>query len=272
MIKLGSLTTRSLSQQLQLRGQVTQPYPLPTRWSCRSKFSVPFGCWFVGLLLTIAAAGIALPTDARLSAAESDGEGTSHIVVNPTSATLQGAVERLQLVVTRQQADEVTADLTAVATYASADPAIAIVGLAGQIIPRSNGKTIIAVQAGEEKLEVAVIVNQMEQGNGTRFTWHVIPMLNRSGCTGGGCHASQFGQAGFKLSLFGFAPEQDYPEIADDRFGRRINLMEPDESLLLLKPSLQLAHGGGRRFTKDSYEYQVLRSWIVDDAPAMVNT
>ena len=207
MTKLGFLTTRSLSQRQRLSGQMTQPYPLPTRWSCGSKFSSPIGCWFVGFLLTIAAAGIALPTNTRLGAAESDGEGTSQIVVNPTSATLQGAIERLQLVVTRQQADEVTADLTAVATYVSADPEIATVDSAGQIMPRSNGKTIIAVQAGKEKLEVAVTVNQMEQGYGTRFTWHVIPMLNRSGCTGGGCHASQFGQAGFKLSLFGFAPE-----------------------------------------------------------------
>src|SRR5207253_1787990 len=37
-------------------------------------------------------------------------------------------------------------------------------------------------------------------------------------------------------------------------------------SLLLLKPTGQIEHGGGRRFARDSWQYQLLRNWIIAGA------
>ncbi len=49
--------------------------------------------------------------------------------------------------------------------------------------------------------------------------------------------------------------------------GRRINLADPDASLLLLKATGQVQHGGQKRFGKGSWAYQLLRQWIADGAP-----
>src|SRR5262249_52365528 len=45
-----------------------------------------------------------------------------------------------------------------------------------------------------------------------------------------------------------------------------INLGGPETSLVLLKASGQVAHGGGKRFDKRSWPYRVLRDWIAQGA------
>ena len=40
--------------------------------------------------------------------------------------------------------------------------------------------------------------------------------------------------------------------------GRRISLAEPAASLILLKPTFAIPHGGGKRFGPDSLEYRVI--------------
>src|SRR5262249_6346742 len=51
-----------------------------------------------------------------------------------------------------------------------------------------------------------------------------------------------------------------------DLQARRIDGSDPDNSLLLLKATGQIDHGGGRRFSKDSWQYQLFRAWIVEGA------
>ena len=48
--------------------------------------------------------------------------------------------------------------------------------------------------------------------------------------------------------------------------GRRVNVLEPDRSLVLLKATGQVPHEGGRRFEPGSWEYRVIRAWIADGA------
>src|SRR5206468_917620 len=48
--------------------------------------------------------------------------------------------------------------------------------------------------------------------------------------------------------------------------GRRVNRTEPEQSLVLLKPTRGLPHGGGKRFETDSEEYRRLRDWITAGA------
>jgi hypothetical protein len=98
------------------------------------------------------------------------------------------------------------------------------------------------------------------------FGRQVVAVLDRLGCNSGSCHGSFRGQNGFRLSLFGSEPAVDYQNIAPDAFGRRINFIDPDRSLLLLKPTNQTPHQGGLRLKKDGPEYQLLRAWIVAGA------
>ncbi|TWU00940.1 DUF1553 domain-containing protein [Stieleria varia] len=99
------------------------------------------------------------------------------------------------------------------------------------------------------------------------FTNDVIPLLTKHGCNGGACHGAAIGRGGFKLSLYGGNPESDYTAIAQQLGGRRINLAQPDASLIVLKPSEQLQHGGEQLFASDSESAQLLTRWIASGAP-----
>src|SRR4029079_16998598 len=90
------------------------------------------------------------------------------------------------------------------------------------------------------------------------FTNGVEPTWARLGCSQGACHGAQQGKGGFKLSLRGYAPELDYLAITRESKGRRANRDEPEHSLILRKPLLEVAHGGGKRLLIGSPEYQTL--------------
>jgi hypothetical protein len=99
------------------------------------------------------------------------------------------------------------------------------------------------------------------------FERHVMGLLGRMGCNSGSCHGSFQGKNGFRLSLFGYDPSKDYVALTRDALGRRVDPVDVDRSLLLLKPTGQIDHGGGRRFAKDSWQYKLLRQWIFSGTP-----
>src|SRR3954463_16040212 len=85
------------------------------------------------------------------------------------------------------------------------------------------------------------------------FERHVMGVFGRMGCNSGSCHGSFQGKGGFRLSLFGYDPEKDYYAVTRDLDGRRVTPADPDASLLLLKATGQVEHGGLKRFGKDSW-------------------
>jgi hypothetical protein len=99
------------------------------------------------------------------------------------------------------------------------------------------------------------------------FTRHVEAVFSRLGCNGGTCHGAVKGQNGFKLSLFGADPALDHDRLLREAGGRRLNLLDPDASLVLLKATGRTSHQGGKRTAVGSPEYQVLRRWIAAGAP-----
>lgn len=98
------------------------------------------------------------------------------------------------------------------------------------------------------------------------FRNDVMAVLSKAGCNAGSCHGNANGKGGFKLSLRGEDAERDFLVLTREMFGRRINMSEAAQSLLLLKPSTQLAHEGGSRFATSSAEYEILRDWIASGA------
>jgi hypothetical protein len=94
------------------------------------------------------------------------------------------------------------------------------------------------------------------------FRNDVMAVLSKAGCNMGTCHGNKYGKGGFKLSLRGQDPETDLLTLTRDLFGRRVDPLDPDDSLVLLKPTTQISHEGGLRFRKESPEYAILRRWI----------
>jgi hypothetical protein len=94
------------------------------------------------------------------------------------------------------------------------------------------------------------------------FLNEVMPLLTKSGCNQGSCHGKGSGQNGFRLSLRGYAPDQDFRSITREFDGRRLLPGQPEESLLLLKATAQAPHEGGRIFAAGSREYQTLLDWV----------
>jgi Protein of unknown function (DUF1549)/Protein of unknown function (DUF1553) len=98
------------------------------------------------------------------------------------------------------------------------------------------------------------------------FVKDIVPIFTKSGCANSNCHGSIRGQAGFKLSLFGYEPDLDFDAIVKAQDGRRVNRTDPSKSLILLKPTFSIPHGGGQRFQVGSLEYEAILDWIRDGA------
>jgi hypothetical protein len=98
------------------------------------------------------------------------------------------------------------------------------------------------------------------------FRRDVMAVLSKAGCNLGGCHGNGQGKGGLKLSLRGQDPDLDWIAMVQEQGGRRVNLLEPERSLLLLKATAQLAHDGGQRFAVGSPEYGLFLSWLHDGA------
>ncbi len=98
------------------------------------------------------------------------------------------------------------------------------------------------------------------------FRTVVMPILSKAGCNAGSCHGNAVGKGGFKLSLRGQDPDLDWLAMVREQGGRRVNLIEPEQSLLVLKAIGAIPHEGGSRFGVSSQEYTALMAWMRDGA------
>jgi hypothetical protein len=99
------------------------------------------------------------------------------------------------------------------------------------------------------------------------FDTEIVPLLTKAGCNAGACHGKGAGQNGFRLSLRGFAPDQDYKWITREFGARRLDRTKPEESLLLRKATGRTPHEGGRLFGPASREYELLLNWLKTGYP-----
>ena len=98
------------------------------------------------------------------------------------------------------------------------------------------------------------------------FVRDVVPTLTKAGCNSGACHGTPTGKNGFRLSLRGYDTPLDLLSLTREHSGRRINLAEPEQSLVLLKATSQISHLGGRRFSRNGKQYRLVRDWIAQGA------
>ncbi|HLJ14733.1 MAG TPA: DUF1549 domain-containing protein, partial [Bryobacteraceae bacterium] len=158
-------------------------------------------------------------------------------------------------------------DWTKTAQWSSSNPQVAEVDSSGLVQPKGDGDATITAKANGMTAVATVTV----KGSHAPFQWsfrnNVIPVMTKVGCNQGACHGALAGKHGFKLTLRGYAPEVDYDTLTREGQARRVSLSDPAASLMLLKPTFTIPHGGGKRFSKDSLEYRILSEWIAEGAP-----
>ena len=198
--------------------------------------------------------------DVQISAPVWGGGVSKHIV-------LDGSDSRQQLLVTLIQSKAVLVDQTRSIQF-TADPEGLVRISNGLVEPISNGKGKIYV--GDESTSDATItfeVKNVDDYKQVNFPNSIVPLFTKHGCNGGGCHGKSGGQNGFRLSLLGFEPQEDFEYLLREARGRRLFPAAPERSLLLLKASGQLPHGGGSRINANSFDYKMIVNWMRQGMP-----
>ncbi len=132
-----------------------------------------------------------------------------------------------------------------------------------QIVFRKEGTTAIVVSLGDARKTIAVTAIP---DNPVTFSREVSGVIGKSGCNLGTCHGSLHGKGGLRLSLRGDDLAFDFDRIVHEYGGRRLDLIAPDESLVLLKAMAKVGHKGGRRFEAGSESHRHIKSWIESGA------
>jgi hypothetical protein len=195
-------------------------------------------------------------------------DASRELVILPADVVLRGAGARQQLLVEANAGQTFVGDLTKRATFSSSNPVVATVDAAGVVSAVQDGRAIITARIDDRVASALVQVERAAAPYPITFRNHVVPVMTKIGCNSGACHGAAAGKNGFRLTLRGYDPELDYLTLTRQAAARRINRVEPANSLMLLKPTMAVSHGGGRRFAVGSLEYQTIAQWIASGAPA----
>lgn len=183
------------------------------------------------------------------------------LTVQPPSVELTGRRQRVQLLVTGHYPDGSRRDLTHVAALAVADRDVVDV-THGRVVPRGDGSTRLTATAAGQRVQVPVQVRGFGDRGQVSFEFGLLAALSKQGCNSGGCHGAPSGKGGFRMSLRGYDPSLDVQTVIREQFGRRTNIVDPSASLLLRKPLMKVAHGGGQQLQEHEPAYELIRDWI----------
>ena len=128
-------------------------------------------------------------------------------------------------------------------------PNVATVDDAGVVTAVGDGRAIITARDGEASASTVVEVERASAPYPLSFRNHVVPVLTKAGCNSGPCHGAAGRQERIQADAARIRSRGRLPDAdAAGRGARRINKVEPARSLMLLKPTLAVSHGGGKRF------------------------
>ncbi|MEO1971832.1 MAG: DUF1549 domain-containing protein [Pirellulaceae bacterium] len=186
--------------------------------------------------------------------------------VFPAEVHLTTVRDRQSLIVQAEYASGLTEDITSTAVFALADDSAVRLENA-TLYPKADGTTKLIVSFSNQTVEVPITVERATDDPAISFQLDVMPVFMKSGCNTGSCHGAARGKDGFNLSLFGFDPNGDHNRLTRELGGRRINLANFEQSLMLAKATGSVPHTGGARFDKKSERYETLLRWHEAGAP-----
>ncbi len=180
---------------------------------------------------------------------------------------LAGQDAMQQLLVTGHYTGGRAIDLTRAVEY-EVRPPIVRVDSTGLVTPLKEGTALLSARAPSGKTAtVTVTVKNLERDVPINFANEIVPLFTKFGCNAGGCHGKASGQNGFKLSLLGFEPQEDYEFLVNEARGRRLLPSAAEHSLLVRKATGVMAHGGGKKIEPGSPYAQLLIRWVKQGAP-----
>jgi len=215
----------------------------------------------LALAIPVAAQDQPQPTALSIQAADADEKNAGQ------AAKLIGPEARLQVVVSATMPDGRLVDWTPAAKYSSEPEGVLNIDSNGLVTPLKNGTATVTATAGAASAKVPVTVEHFVDPPLINFPNQITPIFTKLSCNSGGCHGKSGGQNGFRLSLLGFEPGDDYEYLVKESMGRRLFPAAPEHSLLLLKGIAAVPHGGGDKMKKDSHEYRLLVRWITQGMP-----
>jgi hypothetical protein len=181
---------------------------------------------------------------------------------------LRGSDARHQLLLSAKYSDGTVRDVTRLAKYEIEPTQVVRVEWLGRLVPLADGSAVIRahIDSGPET-SIRVAVEDFNAQRPINFANQIVPIFTKAGCNGGGCHGKSAGQNGFRLSLLGFEPTEDFEHLVKEARGRRLFPSAPERSLLLVKGTASVPHGGGKRLDTDSDDYRLLVRWMAQGMP-----
>jgi hypothetical protein len=186
---------------------------------------------------------------------------TGQLSVFPEKVVLFGQGARQHVLVTLKDSRGSAQDVTTRSRMVISDTAVAQADV-GFVHALAPGTTRLNISYEGISSGIDVEVRPGSSSRQLSFVKDIVPIFTKFGCAGSNCHGSVRGKAGFKLSLFGYEPDLDYDAILKASDGRRVNLGNPETSLILKKPTSQVPHGGGKRFENGSLPYNAILEWL----------
>lgn len=215
--------------------------------------------------------------------AEKDADGSApkllSLSLRPGAATLRGRDASQQFLLTGTYSDGLERDLSRQARFSLSDPRAARVDGRGQVVALGEGEVRLTAAFGGRSVDGTITVLASAGTRPPGFALDLEGIFTRRGCNDSHCHGSVKGRGGFKLSSQAGNPREDhrwivrggtfqiYSRESAGPENPRIRPEKPEESLLLLKPTLQVPHGGGRRLDPAGADYRALLQWIRQGAP-----
>src|SRR5262249_55769035 len=160
-------------------------------------------------------------------------------------------------------------DLTSDVSWAVSDALRATITADGKLAALKDGAVTVTanLKTGSRRTASAKVqIKDIAASREFSFGLDIGGILTRQGCNGAACHGGVKGRGGFKLSAGALHPNDDFEWIvkggtyqvltAEVKGVRvpRIDLANPEKSLILQKATGSVPHGGGKRFAVGSPE------------------
>jgi hypothetical protein len=214
-----------------------------------------------------------------MTAAGAAGQALVTLRIEPASRTLRGSGAGQQFLAIGTMPDGMERDFTKEVSWAVSSAGLASISTTGHLEALHDGAVTVTARLAKQSASAAVRIENVAATHEFSFGLDIGIILTRKGCNGSACHGGVKGRGGFKLSSGALHPADDYEWIvkggtyqvltAEVKGPRnpRIDIAHPEKSLILMKATGSVPHGGGRRFAVGSPEYQTIFDWIRKGAP-----
>jgi hypothetical protein len=197
----------------------------------------------------------------------------------PAEARLKGARATQQFLAIAKYAGGTERDVTDEVAWRLSNPALARFVSVARVAPVANGSVTLSAVLSGHRAGSTLTIEDAALVEPVTFRREIAGILTKRGCNNATCHGGVKGQGGFKLSANALYPAEDYEwitkgggyqvltaEVKGERVPR-IHLAEPEKSLMLVKATMAVPHGGGKRFEADSEDYRTILDWIRNGVP-----